>query len=126
MVKKSAEYSPSFYERCILQSIISLTSNKNKFYQSNEKIAELFELTENSVRVMISHLITNGYIRKEKKDGYRYLYYTGKRFKELPIFANITKAKAFVSMKQNDKLKEENEKLKQEIKELKEKLKAKN
>ena len=39
MVKKSSEYSPSFYERCILHSIISMTSNKNKFFQTNDKIA---------------------------------------------------------------------------------------
>jgi len=122
MVEKSKEYEPSFYERCILHSIISLTSDKNRFYQSNDKIAELFDLTENSVRVMISHLVTNGYVRKEKSNGYRYLYYTGKKFKPIPIFANVTKAQAIVFKNQNIALRNENTQLKEEIEELKKKL----
>ena len=122
MTEKSKEYVPSFYERCILHSIISLSSDKNRFYQTNDKIAELFDLTENSVRVMISHLVTNGYITKEKKDGYRYLYYTGKKFKPIPIFANISKAQAIVFKNQNIALRAENTKLKEEIEELNKKL----
>ena len=121
MTKKTTEYSPSFYERCILHSIISLTSEKNRFYQSNDKIAELFDLTENSVRVMISHLVTNGYIKKEKSNGYRYLYYTGKEFKQIPIFASVTKAQAITYKNQNIALRAENTKLKEEIEKLKKK-----
>ncbi len=122
MAEKSKEYEPSFYERCILHSIISLSSDKNRFYQNNDKIAELFDLTENSVRVMISHLVTSGYITKEKKDGYRYLYYTGKKFKPIPVFASVTKAQATLYKNQNMALRAENAKLKEEIEDLKKKL----
>ena len=115
------EYIPTFSEKCILHSIIEMSSKKNQFYQTNEKIAELFNLSVSSVKVMISHLITNGYIKKEKSNGYRYLKYTGKKFDKIPVFANITKAEAIMSIKKYKDALEEIKKLKKEIEILKKK-----
>lgn len=116
------EYTPTFYERCLLHAIIIMTKRYGKYYQTNDTIADMFGMTENSVSVMISHLITNGYITKTKCGGKRYLSYTGKKFLEIPLALNFNKLEAVCAMNKCKRLEKEVESLKKENEELKKKL----
>lgn len=128
--KKEIDYKPTFFEKCLLQMIESMVSDKNNFFQSNEKIATIFELTPQSVSSMISRLVRYGYIVKTIIDKKRYLKYTGKEYAKLPIFMNYSKTVALYSMNKTKKMEEEmislkleNETLKSRIKDLESKLK---
>lgn len=112
---------PTFYEKYLLASIINITSKGKKFFQSNKKIAELLDISQNSVSTMISKLIKTGYLVKTNQDGNRYLEYTGKEFKQIPVFINYKSMESAAIERENKKLKQENAKLLLEIEKLKNK-----
>ena len=60
--KKETKYKPTFYEKCVLQLVISMSKKNTKFFQNNETLASTFELTPQSVSSMISRLVKYGYL----------------------------------------------------------------
>lgn len=112
---------PSVYEKLILTSILHMNKGGKRFFQTNKKIAEILDISQNSVAVMISRLISMGYIKKIKENGYRYLEYTGKEFKQLPFYMDYKLLDSLALEKRVKELEEQNVKLKIENEKLKNK-----
>ena len=121
--KKVKEYKPAFYEKCILQLIISMSEKNKKFFQTNDTLATVFELTSQSISSMISRLVKHGYLTKFVSEGKRYLEYTGKEFKKIPFVVNYSKLNVIYNKNQCKKYKDECLSLKSENQTLKEKIK---
>ena len=121
--KKETKYKPTFYEKCVLQLVISMSKKNTKFFQNNETLASTFELTPQSVSSMISRLVKYGYLSKTICEGKRYLEYTGKEFKSIPFTINYSKSDVIYNKNQYKKYKDEVISLKLENKTLKNKIK---
>lgn len=116
------EYKPTFYERCLLHNIIIMSNKYGQYYQTNDTIADMFNIGVKSVSVMLSHLLKNGFLIRNKEGGKRFLQYTGKNFDKIPLFMNLNKMESVCAINKSKKLTKINSDLVKENEELKKKI----
>lgn len=101
----------SINEKYILHYIKNVTDTGKLFYQNDESLSIVLEMTPKSVKRLVYKLIQEGYLCKNDVNGKRYLSLSGKEFVPLAIYPNYKDINTKIYINENKKLKSENAKL---------------
>lgn len=105
----------SLNEKYILHYIKSVTDGGKQFYQNDEALSLVLEMTPKSVKRLVYKLIQNGYLTKiDTNNGKRCLQYTGKEFVPLAIYPSYKDINIKILLAENKKLKKDLEMYKSE------------
>lgn len=98
----------SLNEKYILHYIKNVTEGGKQFFQNDETLAIVLEMTPKSVKRLIYKLIQNGYLTKvDTSGGKRCLQYTGKEFTPLAIYPSYKDINIKLLLAENKKLKKD-------------------
>lgn len=98
----------SLNEKYILHYIKNVTDGGKQFYQNDEALSLVLEMTPKSVKRLVYKLIQNGYLTKiDTNNGKRCLQYTGKEFVPLAIYPSYKDINIKILLAENKKLKKD-------------------
>ena len=98
----------SLNEKYILHYIKNVTDGGKPFFQNDDTLAIVLEMTPKSVKRLVYKLIQNGYLNRiDANNGKRCLQYTGKEFVPLAIYPSYKDINIKILLAENKKLKKE-------------------
>ncbi len=105
----------SLNEKYILHYIKNVTDGGKQFYQNDEALSVVLEMTPKSVKRLVYRLIQGGYLTKlDTNSGKRCLQYTGKEFTPLAIYPSYKDINIKILLAENKKLRKDLELYKSE------------
>ena len=112
MPKKESDL--SITQRVLLSYIKYRTNNNYKFFEGNDYIAKVLDLTPASAKVFVNTLIRKGYLYKEiDKKGRRILSLSGKPYQ--PLFEDMSNVDKKILKQEKDELLQDNQYLNEQL-----------